>query len=96
MPEAEQKSKFLYDWKLKLGILAAIVTPSVTATAAFFKLELRLNEKTYQVENRVNKIELDAERNFADKKTMQELSGDVRALREDMVEIKTLLKKKLK
>lgn len=90
------KTKFLYDWKLKLGILLAILTPAVTATGSFYRLEIRLNEKNQQTENRINKLELDAERNFATKQTMDKLSGDVSNMRDDLIEIKTLLKRKLR
>lgn len=88
-------TQFLYDWKLKLAILSAIVIPTVTATGSFYKMEARLNEKNYQTENRISKLELDSERNFADKHTMLKLQEDVAKSREDIAEIKTLLKRRL-
>lgn len=91
-----QVTQFLYDWKLKLAILTAIVVPSVTATGAFYKMETRLNEKNFQTENRISKLEVDTVRNFADKPTMVKLQDDVAKLREDTSEIKALLKRKLR
>ncbi len=98
----ESKSKsnpvtqFLYDWKLKLAILSAIVIPSVTATASFYKMEIRFNDKNQQTEDRINKLEVDTVRNYADKPTMIRLQDDVTKLREDTAEIKALLKRKLR
>lgn len=91
-----KETSFLYDWKLKLGILAAIVMPTVTATAAFYKLEARLNEKSFQTENRINKVELDVERNFADKRTVDDMHKDINKMQNDITEIKTLLKRRFK
>lgn len=91
-----QTTQFLYDWKLKIGILFAIIVPSVTATGSFYKMQIRLDEKNQQTENRISKLELDSERNFADKPTMLKLQDDVVKLREDTAEIKVLLKRKLR
>lgn len=91
-----QVSQFLYDWKLKLAILSAVVIPSVTATGSFYKMEIRLNEKNQQTESRISRLELDTQRTFADKPTLTKLQDDVAKLREDTAEIKALLKHKLR
>lgn len=88
-------TKFLYDWKLKLAIASAIIVPTTVATGNFFKMEMRLNEKNQLTENRISKLELDSERNFADKPSMVKLQTDVTQLRVDTAEIKALLKRKL-
>jgi len=91
-----QVTQFLYDWKLKLAILSAIVVPSVTATGSFYKMEIRFNEKNAQTEEKIKNLELDVARNFADKPTMVKIQDDVTKLREDTAEIKALLKRKLR
>jgi hypothetical protein len=99
MSQDHKQSKvttFLYDWKLKLAILTAIVIPTITATGSYYKLEIRLNEKNQQTENRISKLELDASKNFADKPSMVKLQDDVTKLREDTAEIKAILKRKLR
>lgn len=95
-PKSNTVTRFLYDWKLKLAILSAIIVPSVTATGSFYKMEIRLNEKNQQTENRISKLEVDAMRNYADKPTMVKLQDDVTRLREDTAEIKALLKRRLR
>lgn len=89
-------TQFLYDWKLKLAILSAIVVPTVTATGSFYKMEIRFNEKNALTEEKIKNLELDVQRNFADKPTMVRLQDDVTKLREDTAEIKALLKRKLR
>lgn len=95
-PKGSAVTQFLYDWKLKLAILSAIVIPSVTATGSFYKMEMRFNEKNQQTEDRINRLEVDTVRNYADKPTMVKLQDDVTKLREDTAEIKALLKRKLR
>lgn len=90
------ETSLLANWKLKLGILMAIVSPTVTGTAAYYKLQIQLDGKNQQTLEKVNKLELDAERNFASKQTMEKIKEDVSKMKEDLVEIKTLLKRKLR
>lgn len=93
---ASPVSKFLYDWKLKLAILSAIVVPSVSATGSFYKMELRLTEQNQQTELKIRSIELDTAKNFADKQAVLKLQEDVAKLREDTAEIKAMLKRSLR
>lgn len=81
----------LKNWKLKLGLLAAIVVPSVTATGAFYDLKAKIVEKETAVHLRMNEIELTNQRNFADKDTIKEIRSDIKDMRSDISEIKTLI-----
>ena len=90
------EATLLKNWKLKLGILFAIISPTVTGTAAYYKLQIQLNEKNQQTEERVSRLELDTTKNFADKGTMESMRRDVNEMRNDITEIKTLLRKKLR
>lgn len=94
--KGSQVTQFLYDWKLKIAILSAILVPTVTATASFYKMEIRFNEKNSLTEDKIRSLEVDMARNFADKPTMIKLQDDVTKLREDTAEIKALLKRKLR
>lgn len=91
-----QVTQFLYDWKLKLAILTAIVVPTVTATGSFYKMQIQFNEKSTETEKKIKDLELEVNKNFADKPTMVKLQEDVTKLREDTAEIKALLKRKLR
>lgn len=92
---SKEELSLLRSWKLKLALLAAIVMPSVTATGAYYKLQIQLTEKNQQTENRVSDLELRTHENFADKPTMDEMRKNVEAMRNDITEIKTILRNKL-
>lgn len=85
----------LRSWKLKLALLAAIVAPSVTATGAYYKLQIQLTEKNQQTENRISGLELQSVKNFADKPTMDDMRRNVEHMQQDIAEIKTILRNKL-
>lgn len=91
---ASGEQKFITAWQAKLALLAAIVIPTVTATGAFHSIETKMSERDAAVNQRISEVELRVEKNFADKTTMKELQDDVKALRNDMVEIKTLLRQR--
>lgn len=92
---SRQEQSFLSNWKTKLALLSAIVIPTATATGSFYKLQLNLAEKQSVTDKRISDVELSAERNFADKHTMDKMRDDVSKIHEDVSEIKTLLKNRL-
>lgn len=90
------ESDLLKNWKLKLGLLMAIISPSVAATGAYYKLQINLSERNQVTESKVKDLELQVERNFASKQTMDKVQNDISGLKNDMTEIKVLLQRKLK
>lgn len=92
---SKEETQLLRSWKLKLAVLAAIVMPSVTATGAYYKLQIQLTEKNQQTENRMNRLEITSIENFADKPTMEDMRKNVEQMRNDITEIKTILRNKL-
>lgn len=76
-------------WKTILGILTAIVIPAVTATSAFYDLKEDVNTK-------INAVQLDTQRNFVQKETLKEIRSDIKDIRRDVSEIKTLIIRKSK
>lgn len=96
--EAEKSAEqnFLKHWHLKLVVLAAIVTPTVTATGAYYGIRERAAADKMEVSDRVSKLELDVQRNFADKPSMEQLDQRTRRMETDITEIKTILKTKLR
>ena len=86
----------LTNWKLKIAILLAVISPTVTGTAAYYKLQIQLEDKNQITLEKVSQLELQAEKNFASKSTMESIKGDVSEMKQDLIEIKTLLKHKLR
>lgn len=69
----------------------AIVLPTVTATGAFYDLKAKIVEKEVAVNERISDIELNTQRNFADKDTIRDMRNDIKDMRNEMSEIKTLI-----
>lgn len=90
------ETNILTNWKLKLGILFAVISPTVTGTAAYYNLQIKLDEKNQITQEKINQLELRTEKNFASKETMEKIRDDMNRVKEDIVEIKVLLKRKLK
>lgn len=76
--------KILRSWKLRLALLAAILSPAVTATGAYYNLK---SEMKSTVE--VAKDQVDAK--YARKETIEDLKENVRDMRQDIKDIKDLL-----
>ncbi len=91
MTNGEQN--LLESWSIKLALLTAITLPTITATGAYFKLDSKIQEKEALVTQRVTTLELDSSRSFADKADLKEMQLDIKQMREDIVEIKTMLKR---
>jgi hypothetical protein len=90
------ETTILKKWHLKLAILSGIVIPTATATGSYWKLRLNQTTETAQVNERISKVELQAEKSFVDKESFQNLDQRSRRMENDITEIKTILKTKLK
>lgn len=84
----------LSSWKMKLAILAAIVTPSVTVTGAYFKVQAQVQDAKASTDNRLNAVELSAQKSFAEKSDMKEMQRKIDEMHDDVVEIKSMLKRR--
>ena len=85
---------FLKSWKVKLGLLTAIIIPTITATGAFYDLKASILEKEQAVNARISAVELQTEKNFADKTALQDMRNDIKEIRGEVSEIKTILIRK--
>lgn len=94
--EKSSEQNLLKNWHLRLVVLAAVVMPTITATGAYYGVRERVAADKAEVSERVNKLELSVERNFADKSSMQQLDQRTRRMETDITEIKTILKTKLR
>lgn len=90
------ETKILYDWKLKLGILVAIASPAITGTAAYYKLKIDINDVSRVSDSRSTEVELNTEKNYASKNAVEKVQSDISQMKQDLVEIKTILQRKLK
>ncbi len=75
-------------------MLATIVVPTVTATGAFYDLKAKITEKENAVNSRISDIELNNEKNFADKDTIKDIRNDIKDMRSEVSEIKMLIIRK--
>lgn len=84
----------LKSWKLKLALLAAIVVPTITATGTYYDLKAKIVEKETAVNSRISEIELNNTKNFADKDTIKDMRNDIKEIRDNVSELKTLIIRK--
>lgn len=86
----------LKSWHLKLLIIGAMLTPAITATGAYYGVRIKMVEDQKEVSDRVNKLELDTAKTFAEKSSLQNLDGRMQRMENDITEIKTILKTRLR
>jgi hypothetical protein len=84
--------KVLQKWHITLAVIVGIAAPCITATGAYWGLKLQIEEKHRAVSDRISKVELDTEKDFANKTTLDDLSTEVKHMHDDVLEIKTFLK----
>lgn len=84
----------LASWKIKLAILAAIITPSVTVTGAYYKVQSNVAETKAEIDRRVNAVELSTQKSFAEKSDLKDMQRKIDQVRDDVVEIKSILKRR--
>lgn len=86
----------LKTWHLKLALLGMIITPAITATGAYYGLQNKIQSDKAEITERVSKLELDSEKNFADKASLRSVDTRMQHMEVDLAEIKTLLKNRLR
>lgn len=86
------EKKLLENWKLKIGILTGILVPAITATGAIYGIKEDAHQAEASLNRRISEVELKTEINKADKSLLEQVQRDVSRMREDVVEIKTLLR----
>lgn len=90
---ASGENKVLESWALRISFLTALIVPTITATGAYYKLDGKIDSREAAVIQRVQTLELDSTRHFADKDELKEMHQEIKQLRSDVTEIKTLLKR---
>ncbi len=90
---------FLKNWHLKLAIIAAIIVPTVTATSALYSFRSKIEEKIQEdravVSAKISALELQSQKDFVEKSSIKDMQRNMEAMHDDIVEIKTILKKRL-
>lgn len=71
-----------------------LLVPTITATGAFYDLKARIVEREIAVNQKINEIELSNQKTFADKEALKEMRTDIKEMRNEMAEIKTLILKR--
>lgn len=96
--EAKDSTEFsiLKTWHVKLLLIGAIAMPAVSATGAYYGLREKALADKAEISDRVSKIELESAKTFADKQALQSLDARTQRMENDITEIKTILKAKLR
>lgn len=94
MAAKSPEQSIVKSWTGKLKLISAIVGPTVALCGAYYKLQTRQVEDKAELNQRVSAVELTAERSFAEKSDLKEMQHDISKLREDVTEIKVLLRKR--
>lgn len=89
-------TSLLRNWKFKIAILTAIVTPTITATGAYYDLKSRVEQNDTNNSARLVKLELQSNNQYADKATLNAVQAELRDTHDDVIAIKTFLTRKLK
>lgn len=92
MEKEDREQLVLKGIHLKILVLAGIVTPCLTASGAYWGLKLQIEQKDFQISERVSRVELENTKNFADKQSLQSLTQEVKQIHDDVTEIKAILK----
>jgi hypothetical protein len=92
--KVETETTIIKSWKNKISLIMAIVTPTIAVCGAYYKLDTKQIEDKADINARVSAVELTASKSFAEKEDLKEMQKDISKLREDVTEIKTLLKRR--
>ena len=88
---ANEEQKLVRGWRSKIGLLIAIITPTVALTGAFYSVKLDAQDREAKMNERVAALELSSQKNFVEKDELHEIREDVKQLRSEVSDIKTLL-----
>lgn len=92
----KSQNELLKNWHLKLLLLSGLILPTITATGAYYDLKGKLTQASEKNDARISEIELQARLQFVDKTTLKDMQDEQRAMHDDILQIKTLLTKRLK
>lgn len=93
---ASNEHSLLKNWHLKLAILFGIITPTITATGAYYSLQSRISQVESAASEKVDQAQIDTTKNYITKEDFRILQTDVKEMRDNLIEINTLLHKKLR
>lgn len=90
----DTEATWLKDIKLKVAVLMAVITPCVTATGAYWGLKLQIEERDRLTSDRISNFEATAYQTFVDKTAFDKMNDEVKAMHDDVIEVKTILKRR--
>ena len=89
MNQAETKTA--RGWRTRIGLLMAIVIPTITVTGSFYSAKLDAQDRESKLVERISALEVRSGKEFADKDDLREIRDDIKQLRTEVSEIKTIL-----
>lgn len=84
-------SKLVRGWRTKIGLILAIITPTVAATGSFYSVKIDAQDREARLIERISVLEVTSGKEFADKDDLREMRDDIKQLRSEVSEIKTIL-----
>ncbi len=85
------QTKLVRGWRAKIGLLTAIILPTVAATGSFYSVKIDAQDRESKLVERISAIEVKSGKEFADKDDLREMRDDIKQLRTEVSEIKTIL-----
>lgn len=82
--DSKVEAKLLRNWKLRIALLTAIISPAVTGTAAYFNMKDSFKEAIRQSEQ-------ETEKKYVRKEAMESIKDDLTDVKSDVKDIKNFL-----
>jgi hypothetical protein len=90
---ADGEKKLLEIWRLRFALATLLIVPTATAVGAYYQLDARSEARHSEVVQRVQELELQSSKSFAEKNDLKEIQQDIKQMHEDIVEIKSILRR---
>jgi hypothetical protein len=81
------EAEILNNWKVRIAVLTAILSPAIAATGAFYSLKSEMAQA-------VEKVKEQAEAKYVTRESFQDLKGDVTDVKEGVRRIEDILLKR--
>lgn len=85
------ETKIMRGWRLKISLLMAIITPTIAVVGSFYSIKLDARDRDAAMSQRVSALELNTQKQFADKDELKEIRKDIHSLDDKVTGIQDLL-----
>lgn len=92
----QKESSLLKNWQIKIALLTSIVMPTITATGAYYNLSDKMTASKTEYSEKVSSLELKITQSFADKASLQRIDERTQKIQNDITELATIVKRRLR